>query len=95
LPVYDYTCEKCGYRGSKTVHYEEREHQLCTCGVPLVYVFPAPQIAAEQKRGDNRLIWHEKQVEAEHGAHWREKGTTGKEGGAGGTLYIDQGKHHA
>jgi hypothetical protein len=77
------------------VSYEQRlEGQPCDgCHLgQATYQMPAPRLGSERKRGDGRLIWDERQVEAEQGKGWRDKGTTGKPGGAGAKLIFDQGR---
>jgi putative FmdB family regulatory protein len=93
MPVYTYRCQLCGNVDTVTVPYSDRLFpQTCSsCGGRAQYEMSAPTIGTERKRGDARLIMDERQVTSEHGARWRDAGTTGREGGAGGKLTFDQG----
>jgi len=89
MPVYTYRCELCGESQDALVSYGQRhDFQPCeACRVGhAVYQFPAPMLGAEQKRGDRRLIRDERELDK----GWRDKGTTGREGGMGGKLIFDQ-----
>jgi len=93
VPTYTYRCELCGEDQDAFVPYEQRfDSQPCEgCHVgQAVYQFPAPMLGAEQKRGDGRLIFDERQVESEKGKRWRDEGTTGRPGGGGDKLIFDQ-----
>ena len=93
MPTYEYVCQLCGKPMSAFVKYEQRlESQMCSCGGIALYRFPTPMIGTEQKRGEGRLIWDEKQVSQDHGKNWRDHGTTGNPGGAGKTMTFDQGR---
>jgi hypothetical protein len=75
------------------VPYDRREQpQECYCGGLATYCISAPMISGERMKGDKRLIWSDKQVEARHGPRWRDQGTTGQPGGAGARLIFDGGR---
>jgi predicted nucleic acid-binding Zn ribbon protein len=94
MPIYSYICEGCQNESTYSVSYEDRlDCQTCSfCGVEKAahYQMSAPMIGTGRIRGDKRLIRSEKQIEADYGKKWRDKGTTGKEGGAGaqGKVYF-------
>jgi len=93
MPVYTYRCQLCDREITAEVPYGQRlDSQVCDCGGKAEYRVSAPAVHGEVKRGDNRLIFDERQVSSERGEHWREQGTTGQPGGAGRTLTFDQGK---
>ena len=91
MPVYEYYCSKCDSTTDHVVPYAKRKtRQICgRCGKKVAsYQVSTPIIGAERKRGDSRIIRDERQVTSEHGDNWRDKGTTGKPGGAGSRLYF-------
>lgn len=91
MPVYTYRCELCGEEKDALVPYGQRlEAQPCdACHLGnAVYQFPCAMLGTEQKRGDRRIIRDEREL----GSRWRDQGTTGKPGGAGKSLFFDQGK---
>lgn len=86
MPVYEYHCVACGKTEDHVRPYEYRLDPLeCrSCRGTMVYRFAGTvHQAGEIKRGDNRFIWSEKQLDRD----WRNEGVTGP-GGAGKTLYF-------
>ncbi len=92
MPVYLYKCQACGEEIDHVVKYKDRmkpqDCPACAKDNSAKYLFSAVHLGSERKTGENRLIWDEKQVKSEKGERWRDEGTTGKEGGAGGKLYF-------
>jgi hypothetical protein len=93
MPRYNYDCE-CGLRYEADRPYESREEPLpCECGKLATYTVAAPMIGTQPgPKGDNRIIWDDRQVEASHGSRWRETPHSDREGGAGRVMYFDPGR---
>ena len=89
MPLYNYRCS-CGAVVELERPYENRKGPVA-CPVCIEgwaeYEFSAAYIGTERKRGDNRIIKDERELEN----RWRDQGTTGKPGGAGKVLTFDQG----
>lgn len=86
MPVYDYACA-CGTVTTEIRTYANRTRAArCACGkkAPYVLVRSAITVGTEVPKGDKRIIHSERQLDK----HWRDKGTTGKPGGAGRKLYF-------
>ena len=72
--------------------YDDREtpRECPECQEPAQYVLVrrAIQQGTERKHGDKRIIWDERQVASDKGKHWRDEGTTGREGGIGRKTFF-------
>ena len=92
--IYEYECGKCGEVTDHSIplaeHTQEpRDCPECGAEKAATFILSVPNHASvERKRGDKRVIVDERQVIDEHGPNWRDKGTTGKPGGAGKRIYF-------
>jgi len=89
MPTYIYRCKACDTEFETVTTIARRKRsQRCDCGGVAVFQ-PIPyglkgSIAPEKPVGDAKFIRDERQLEP----GWRDKGTTGKPGGAGKKLYF-------
>lgn len=98
MPVYQYRCQLCGESADHHVPYAQRLDPLeCpACGAQSSAIYEGVQgrppvttmSAMRPRRDDGRMIWDERQVEADLGADWRNEGTNRRPGGAGQKLYF-------
>lgn len=93
MPLYDMRCSSCGALSDHQCKIAERNEPidcpLCeakACCRLKVGASP-PNFGTEKRQGSKKLIYSETQVTDEYGGRWRDKGTTGKEGGAGKIIY--------
>jgi len=88
MPIYEYKCKSCGKESDHVAKYADRfDFQECpSCQGEAEYTgsLAGTHYGGERIVGDKRLIVSEKQLER----GWRDKGTTGKEGGAGKVQYF-------
>ena len=96
MPLYDFRCQLCGALVDYHCKIADRFDKIdCpTCGktdcCERTVGVSVPNFGTERRVGRDKLIYSEKQVAQEYGKRWRDKGTTGKEGGAGKKQY-----HHS
>jgi len=88
----DYECVTCGQYFELTTLRDEQVPR-CECGGELRVVITKPRDwEMKVSRGDDRIIWSDKQIEASHGKDWRETNKRPrKEGGAGARQFYDRG----
>ena len=83
--MYDYTC-KHGHPIELQRPIAERNDpgEGCPeCGEELELQVSQVAVGTAIPKGEARIIHSEKQVESQLGKRWRDKGTTGNEGGIG------------
>jgi hypothetical protein len=88
----DYECQECGKYWEITTGRDEAV-PLCECGGKLEVVITKPKDwEFKVTKGDDRIIWSDKQIEASHGKNWRETSARPRrEGGCGGRQFYDRG----
>jgi len=88
MPIYDYECPGCG-KQSEDLAPIAGPDPVCDCGQPLRRLISVPGMMKVAPHTGPIYDFH-RQVEAQD-PHWRSRGTTGREGGAGahGRVYLD------
>ncbi len=85
MPLYDFLCEH-GHPVELQLPIAQRNNpgEGCPeCGGKLELQISLVAVGTAVPKGDKRIIKSEKQVESQLGKGWRDKGTTGREGGIG------------
>lgn len=92
LWIDDYQCLNCGKVEEITLGPGE-DPGPCECGGEREVVIDKPKDwEMKVTKGDGRIIWSEKQIEASHGKSWRETSKRPlREGGCGGRQFYDRG----
>lgn len=93
--IDDYRCGLCGKTREIALRCGESP-DVCDCGGKLEVTIDKPKDwEFKTSKGDDRIIWSDRQIEASHGKDWRE---TSKrplmEGGAGARQFYDRGASH-
>jgi hypothetical protein len=90
VPTYCYRCQLCGEVSEHYVPMQDRhEPQECLqpyCEGRADFEFCPPHDTSPMELREHGPIFTEKQLER----GWRDKGTTGREGGAGKFMTFDQ-----
>lgn len=89
MPLYDYECQSCGHAEEIQRPLNDPHPDCPQCGatggdVFIVLISP-PQTRVAEISGP---IFSEKQIESTHGRNWRNKGTSGRPGGAGRRIFF-------
>jgi hypothetical protein len=91
----DYQCKSCGRVVEITLAQGE-ELESCECGGELEVVIDKPKAwEFGRPKGDDRIIWSDRQIESSHGKDWRETNKRRTEGGCGARQHYDRGSHGA
>ena len=96
MPLYDFVCSSFGQDTDHQCSVADRLSKIdCTyceeldvCELVVGYNGRAPQYGGETVAQHKRVIHDEREVIAERGVNWLDKGTTGLEGGAGKKQYF-------
>ena len=90
--IDDYRCETCGKTREMALRCDEGAGR-CECGGTLSIAIDKPKNwEMLVTRGDDRIIWSDRQIEASHGKTWRETNNRPHmEGGAGARQIYDRG----
>ena len=90
--IDDFRCGQCGKTREQALRCGEAP-QVCSCGGAMAVTIDKPKDwDFGASKGDDRIIWNDRQIEASHGKNWRETSKRPHmEGGAGARQYYDRG----